>query len=155
MMSNSLPPAAKPKATREMGIITFPSGVSTGSPRIVLTSTISLILSIAVFINPSIGCSVMSIFSPCYSVNKTFYSAKNNMSHPNSKYTVQHGFPTRNIITGENHNMVLIPVKLVTPLQKPEYCSFHSPEDACSHTCQRGIFQSQHCTPGKPGKLPP
>src|SRR5690554_684687 len=115
MTSNSLPPAAKPKATRETGIITFPSGVSTGSPRIVLTSTISLILSIAVFINPSIGCSVMLVF-PLVTVNKAFYSAKDNMSHLDVKYTVQHGFPTRNIITGENHHVRLVPVKLVTPL---------------------------------------
>jgi hypothetical protein len=44
--------AAKPKPTFEIGRMTLPSGVSTGSPMIVFTSTICFKFSIAVRIRP-------------------------------------------------------------------------------------------------------
>src|SRR5690554_4710717 len=52
---NSVPPAAKPKETRETGRITLPSGVSTGSPRMVLTATISFRFSMVWRITLSMG----------------------------------------------------------------------------------------------------
>ena len=61
---NSLPPDANPKPTFEIGIITILPGASIGSPIIVFTSTISLILFMAVTIRPSIGCSFIFITSP-------------------------------------------------------------------------------------------
>jgi chromosome segregation protein len=67
---NSLPPAAKPNPTLDTGIISVPSTVSIGSPIIVFTSTISFMLSIALFISPSIGC-VSFIFS--HSLSIIFY----------------------------------------------------------------------------------
>ena len=46
--TRSPPPPPKPKVTRETGTSVTPSGVVTGSPTMVLTSTISLILDMLV-----------------------------------------------------------------------------------------------------------
>ena len=55
VLLNSLPPDAKPTHTLEMGIIVVPSSYSTGSPTMVFTSIISLILSMVLLIKFSIG----------------------------------------------------------------------------------------------------
>ena len=65
---NSLPPDANPKPTFEIGIMIILLDVSIGSPMMVLTSTISLILFIAVSISPSIGCSFMFLPSLLYNI---------------------------------------------------------------------------------------
>src|SRR5690606_10580984 len=98
--------------------MTSPFGVSTGSPRMVLTSTISFMLSMAVFINPSIGWSAMS-FAPYHAVDKTFHAGKDNMSHLDGKYTIQHGLPTRRFEPGQDDNTRSLRGKPVITQKKP------------------------------------
>jgi hypothetical protein len=79
----SPPPATKAKLTFVIGMIVEPSAETTGSPTMVLTSTISLILAIAVCIMFSIGC--MFLTSCSKFVDKI---SKYNICRRNGDYAV-------------------------------------------------------------------